>query len=176
MTPPNSPLTPDVHLVDRPAFQIWGRKTWISGQDNALFARFWELCRADGLLDDFQRLRGNFLGAVTGSFLLGVSCVEEDPAVRTFDYWIAIEAPTGEVPGGLSARQVPACTWAVFACRGPVPHALVAAEMYAFREWLPVSGFIHAQAPEMEVYPPDDNRGGESYCEFWLPVARTGGG
>jgi AraC family transcriptional regulator len=33
-------------------------------------------------------------------------------------------------------------------------------------EWLPNSGYEHALAPEMEVYPSQ----GEEYCEFWLPI------
>jgi hypothetical protein len=36
---------------------------------------------------------------------------------------------------------------------------------------LPSSGFVHAKAPELEVYPPD--RGDEDGVpvEFWLPIA-----
>jgi AraC family transcriptional regulator len=45
--------------------------------------------------------------------------------------------------------------------------SLVTAEIYAFSQWLPASGCVHALAPEMEVYPPGQ---GEPYCEFWLPV------
>jgi AraC family transcriptional regulator len=109
---------------------------------------------------------------VTGAILLGVSCVDKDPSVRAFNYLIGIEAPPGERPPELEAYAVPPGTWAVFACRGPVPDALVASEMYAFREWLPASGCIHAPAAEMEVYFLDDRRGGEPYCEFWLPVEK----
>jgi DNA gyrase inhibitor GyrI len=55
-------------------------------------------------------------------------------------------------------------------CCVQVPEAIVQAEMFAFMEWLPNSGFEHAQAPEMEVYP---NQGDE-YCEFWLPIQPKG--
>ena len=39
-------------LIELPAFEVLGKKTWISGQDNALFGRFWEQCRSEesGLL------------------------------------------------------------------------------------------------------------------------------
>ena len=78
-------------IVERPAFQVVGKKTWISGQDNALFGRFWDRCRAEG--------------------------------------------------------------------------------MYAFMEWLPNSDYVHANAPEMEVYAPGSDGGSENnYCEFWLPI------
>ena len=46
------------------------------------------------------------------------------------------------------------------------------AEIYAFTQWLPASGFSHALAPEMEVYLPTRENGDEGGCEFWLPIVR----
>jgi predicted transcriptional regulator YdeE len=80
----------DYRIVERPAFEVIGKKTWISGPGNAQFGRSWQACQSEGLLDTL---------------------------------------------------------------------------------WLPASGFVHANAPEMEVYPPesrDDSDG--SYCEFRLPI------
>ncbi|HOT92687.1 MAG TPA: hypothetical protein PLJ78_16680 [Anaerolineae bacterium] len=37
-------------------------------------------------------------------------------------------------------------------------------------EWLPASNYVHALAPEMEVYYPGES-GSDYYCEFWLPIA-----
>ncbi len=164
-------MTPNMRIIDRPAFTIIGRQTYISGPDNTQFGRFWERCRAEGLLDVFNQIKqasGVLAGAQTSAAVLGVSRVEKDPARRDFDYMIAIEAPAGfQAPAGLECCQVPAARWAVFECRGKVPEAIVASEMYAFMEWLPASGYRHALAPEMEVYPAN---GGEDYSEFWLPV------
>jgi AraC family transcriptional regulator len=159
-----------VKLIDRPSFPIVGRKTYISGPDNEQFGRFWDQCRAEGLLDIFQQIKqagGRFAGPQTGAAVLGVSRVEKDPGKRDFYYMIAIEAPEGHLPAGLELYTVPAARWAVFECRGKVPDSIVASEMYAFMEWLPGSGYRHALAPEMEVYPAS---GDEEYCEFWLPV------
>lgn len=154
-------------IVDRPAFDVAGRKVWISGQDNAQFGRFWQACKENGLFDRFQTLTGFAPGAQTGGATLGVSRVEADPAKREFYFMIAVEVPP-DTPdtGDLEQYTVPASRWAVFEAHGPVPDALVAVEIYAFTEWLPASGYVHAPAPEMEVYPPAT----ESYCEFWLPI------
>ena len=46
---------------------------------------------------------------------------------------------------------------------------IVTAEKFAFMEWLPNSGYEHALAPEMEVYPASN---GETYQEFWLPIKK----
>jgi len=160
-------------LIERPAFEVIGKKTWIGGQDNELFGRFWQECQANGLLAELGRLRAGRSGPQTGGLTLGISRVEQEPARREFYYMIAIEKPAGGPPGlleGMETYRVPAAQWAVFECRGQVPESIVQAEMFAFMEWLPQSGYEHALAPEMEVYP---NQGGE-YCEFWLPIQKKG--
>ena len=158
-------------MLSRPAFEVVGKKTWIAGQDNALFGRFWQECQASGLLDTFGKLRAGRPGAQTDGLTLGISRVEQDPARREFYYMIAIEKPASCLSGlleGLETYRVPAIQWAAFECRGQVPESIVEAEMFAFMQWLPNSGYEHALAPEMEVYPDR----GEAYCEFWLPVKK----
>jgi AraC family transcriptional regulator len=157
-------------IVDRPSFAIIGRKTYISGPDNEQFGRFWIRARAEGLFDVFARLRSG-AGPQTGGVVLGVSRVEKDPANRAFDYMIAIEEPA-DGAHDLERYDVPATRWAVFEARGKVPDSIVRAEIYAFSEWLPASGYVHALAPEMEVYLPGSDDSENSVCEFWLPIAR----
>jgi AraC family transcriptional regulator len=157
-------------IVDRPSFAIIGRKTYISGPDNEQVGRFWIRARAEGLFDVFARLRSG-AGPQTGGVVLGVSRVEKDPANRAFDYMIAIEEPA-DGAHDLERYDVPATRWAVFEARGKVPDSIVRAEIYAFSEWLPASGYVHALAPEMEVYLPGSDDSENSVCEFWLPIAR----
>jgi AraC family transcriptional regulator len=41
-----------------------------------------------------------------------------------------------------------------------------------FQEWFPATGYEHAEAPELEVYP-DGNTAAEDYrCEVWIPVVK----
>jgi AraC family transcriptional regulator len=155
------------HIIERPAFDVIGRQIWIGGQDNSLFGRFWQECRQNGLLTELRQLSGGYPGAQTSGLTLGISRVERDPSKREFFYMIAVEKPANCPPqDGLESYHVPAALWAVFECRGKVPESIVQAEMFAFMEWLPTSGYEHALAPEMEVYP----NLGEEYCEFWLPI------
>jgi AraC family transcriptional regulator len=156
-------------IVERPAFDVIGQKTWIAGQDNELFGRFWAQCRERGLFALFDRLNDHRSGPQTNGAVLGISRVENDPSKREFYYMIAVEAPSGDAKPDLETYQVPASQWAVFECHGSIPDSIVSAEMYAFMEWLPASGFEHANAPEMEVYPP----GRSAYCEFWLPIRKA---
>jgi AraC family transcriptional regulator len=158
-------------LVERPAFEVIGRKGWIAGQDD--FSRLWEQYQAEGLMEVFSRIRGFRPGGHTGGATLGISRVEQDPGKRTFYYMIAVETPADCPPTDLESYRVPASQWAVFECHGKVPGAIVEAEMFAFMEWLPNSPYVHALAPEMEVYPAGSaGDSDDSYCEFWLPVSR----
>lgn len=164
----------NMRFIDVPAFEIIGKKTWIDGPDNEAFGRFWQQCRADGFLDVLNQIKehaGMPAGPQTGAAMLGVSRVERDPAKRDFLYMIAIETPSNALTtdqlAGMERYTVPAARWAVFECHGQVPDSIVTSEMYAFMEWLPSSGYQHAHAPEMEVYPAGS---GADYCEFWLPV------
>jgi AraC family transcriptional regulator len=162
-------------LVEKSNFYIIGRQTFISGQDNEQFSRFWDECRSQGwlsMLDSLKQSSGTPAGPQTGAAYLGVSRVEKDPADRTFNYMIAIEIPGDKLSAelsvlGLETCLVPACTWAVFECHGKPPMSIVEAEMFAFGQWLPSSSYRHAFAPEMEVYPAD---AGEDFAEFWLPA------
>ena len=151
-----------VRMENRPAFAAVGRSVWISGQDNEQFGAFWQRAAQEGWLEELQALGG--VGPATGSAVFGVSRVEDDPANRAFHFFIAAEWD-GDCPAGFERFVVPAARWAVFANKGPLPQALIDAEMHCFLEWLPASGLVHAAAPELEVYPPDGS------VEFWLPVA-----
>lgn len=158
--------------VTRPAFKVAGKKTWIGGQDNEAFGCFWEQCRREGLLDTLALVSGMQPGPQTGGVTLGVSLVAENPANRAFYYLIGVELPEGADSNGLEVYETPAGQWEVFECRGQIPFSIVEAEMYAFMEWLPASGYEHAHAPEMEVYP--DGESSDDYvCEFWLPVRKA---
>jgi AraC family transcriptional regulator len=160
-------------LLQKPAFDVIGKKTWISGQDNELFGRFWVDCQKQGLFELFEQLRGNQPGTQTKSSVLGISCVEQDPLNRAFYYMIAIEKPEKQSTE-LELYHIPESHWAVFECDGKVPASIVESEIYAFAGWLPASGYEHARAPEMEVYfAGNDGASENNYCEFWLPITAS---
>lgn len=158
----------DVRIEEKPAFAVLGRKVWISGQDNEQFGRFWSEAHQSGLVERLRALSGGRPGPVTGSTTFGVSCVEKNPDDRAFYFYIATEAGD-RADETLERYTVPACRWAIFANRGELPLSLVDAERYAFLEWLPASGYRHANAPELEVYPAHDG----ALVEYWLPIIKN---
>ena len=68
---------------------------------------------------------------------------------------------------------MPASKWAAFERLGKIPESIVRADMFAILEWLPTSGYLRTNPPEMEVYfPCNDGLRENRHCEFWLPIMK----
>jgi AraC family transcriptional regulator len=161
-------------IIEIPAFEVIGKKTWISGRDNSLFGDFWGKCMEEGLFEIFAEINNRQPGEYTCGYPLGISRVEHNPEIRNFFYIIAIEKPRNSKYFDLEHYQVPSSQWVVFECWGKVPESIVKSEMYTFFEWLTASGYQHALVPEIEVYFPEmDGISDRSYCEFWLQIFKS---
>jgi AraC family transcriptional regulator len=90
---------------------------------------------------------------------------------KDFDYYIAV-ASEQPVPDGMAEYEIPACTWAIFECVGPMPEAIQTLQKRIVSEWLPLSGYEYANAPDIEVYPEGDQFSPGYRCEVWLPVIK----
>ena len=101
--------------------------------------------------------------------LLGVSTCMDG---RDFDYYIAV-ATDAPVPEGMAEYTVPAATWAMFECVGPMPQAVQQLQTRIVSEWLPASGYEYADAPDIEVYPEGNTQAADYRCEVWLPVRKA---
>jgi AraC family transcriptional regulator len=100
--------------------------------------------------------------------LLGVSACMEG---TDFDYFIAV-ASTRKARDSFVEYRIPASTWAIFECIGPMPHAIQDLQRRIISEWLPTSGYEYSNAPDIEVYFAGDQQANDYRCEVWLPVTR----
>lgn len=87
------------------------------------------------------------------------------------EYIAAAQVRDGaEVPDGMIRYSTPAAKFAVFVHKGPISQISDTIE-YAYRSWLPESGFEHAGVADVELY---DDRfcpdGAEAEMEYWIPV------
>ncbi|MBE5962059.1 MAG: GyrI-like domain-containing protein [Lachnospiraceae bacterium] len=152
----------EVRIEEKPEFRVCGKKVWISGQNNEEFSVFWKEARETGLV---ERLKHIMCECAMERSCIGVSRVEKDPADRAFFFYIACE--TDQEENDLESFTIPAAKWAVFSNHGKsLGEALVEAELFCHFKWLKTSGYVHAMAPEMEVYPERDG----SLVEYWLPI------
>lgn len=90
---------------------------------------------------------------------------------KDFDYYIA-SATDKLLPGNMHEYVVPATTWAIFECIGPMPNAIQELQKRIITEWLPTSGYEYADSPDIEVYPEGDTSSPNYKCEVWLPIIK----
>ena len=109
-------------------------------------------------------------------------CVEGTSEPGSFEYLIADDyKPWMETPEGFVNRSIPRHTWAVFACRGPLPGSLQEVNRRIFSEWLPASkDYEVADGFNIEMYSnPSEYKLGsadpEYYSEIWIPVKKAQG-
>jgi len=102
--------------------------------------------------------------------VLGVSVGDWQQAGK-FDYYIAVSS-TQPVPEEMCEYQIPACTWAIFECKGPMPTAIQKMQERIMTEWFPNSGYQYADAPDIEVYTDGDQNAEDYICWIWVPVKK----
>lgn len=97
----------------------------------------------------------------------------------TFEYLIADDYTPGKpIPDGFVTRTIPALTWAVFPCTGPLPQALQDVNTKIFTEWLPALRdyeFAAGYCVEMYADPREFPKGTmdeKYYSEIWIPVKK----
>lgn len=102
-------------------------------------------------------------------------CMDLDESSKEFEYLIAdIYLPWQAVPKGCVTKVIPASTWAVFPCRGPLPEALQDVNTRMWSEWLPnCRNYRLAANLNIEFYTPMPADPKDAYTEIWLPVERV---
>lgn len=116
----------------------------------------WDRALADGTLDKLGALMG---GRPKG--LLGVSIH------HTEDWKYLIAVRSDKKSGDFEEYHIPACKWAIFEGRGS-NRSLQELEKRVITEWLPTSGYIYANTPDIEVYIKVDPQ--DAIYEYWIPV------
>ena len=102
---------------------------------------------------------------------LGV-CAQEKDGAEGFLYGIGCDADdVKETPEGFRMIHIPAYTWAIFKCVGPMPEAIQKTWEDIYREWLPGTDYELIPDYDIENYLPGDNTASDYVSEIWLPVS-----
>ncbi|MFN2292200.1 MAG: GyrI-like domain-containing protein [Anaerolineae bacterium] len=86
-----------------------------------------------------------------------------------FEYLAGLEVEAGaDLPEGMVAWEIPAQTYAVFACTLPT---LMETIHQIYEQWLPQSDYARSAGPEFEFYGQAfDANNPQSEMELWIPV------
>ncbi len=105
--------------------------------------------------------------------------IDESMGGNEFEYLIADNYnPAMDIPDGFVTKVIPKFTWAVFACKGPMPQVMQDVNKKIFSEWLP--GFQEyeiAAGYNIEMYNdpaayPQGTQDENYYSEVWIPVRK----
>lgn len=154
-------------IFEKGSFTVVGKQTRITMTDEKNFKqvpKFWEDCMKDGSYQWISSKAGK-LG------VLGVS-KDFDKYKDEFNYMIAVEEIEGTLPKGYVSATIPAATWAAFESVGPVPETLHDLLRRIYSEWMPSTGYQHACAPEIEIFPVGDMFSADYRCEIWIPIKK----
>ena len=127
--------------------------------------KFWAEHGQKGTISELIKLMDNEPMGV-----LGIS-VGDWQIAGNFDYYIAVSS-SQPILNGMFSYEIPACTWAIFECIGPMPTAIHQLSERIMTEWFPNSGYQYANAPDIEQYTEGDNSKEDYICYIWVPVQK----
>lgn len=149
----------DFRLEKRDGFRILGISSPLFRELERNFERIpgrWDQALKDGTLDKLLSLMD---GEPSG--LMGVSV----HYLEDWRYLIAVSS--SKSAEGMEAYEFPPASWAVFSGKG-TNKSLQELELRVITEWLPSSGYVYADIPDIEVYLKADPN--DCVYEYWLPV------
>lgn len=155
-------------IETKEAFRIVGVKmecTWTPEKQEGFTEapKFWAKHAQEGTIPKLCKLMNREPMGV-----LGIS-VGDWQTTGSFEYYIAVSS-SAPVPDGMVAYDVPACTWAIFECKGAMPVAIQTMQQRIMTEWFPNSGYQYADAPDIEQYTDGDQNSDDYICYIWVPV------
>ena len=102
-------------------------------------------------------------------------CIDSEEKNAEFAYIIADEyTGKGHIPVEYTVITIPAATWAIFPCRGPLPDALQNVNTKIWSQWLPnCKEYRLALNMTVEMYAPPAYDPENTYSEIWIPIIKA---
>jgi len=151
----------DYKIEEMDAFCVYGlERTFHENTSFAEIPKFWG-----------EFFAGGYQNAVCPMY--GIS-LELSPEGGVFEYLIGDNCPKDKVvPEGMTKREIPAHTWAKFACTGPLPGSIQDMNRRIYGEWLPGNTeYEIAGSVNIEVYFEGDTSAADYRSEIWMPVKK----
>lgn len=161
----------DYKITPKTSFKVLekvSRQSAKSEENKTSIPDFWTRCRGDGTL---QKLCG---AAKDKTYLFGTCYGSTQKDAGSFEYAIGVMCDDDTVaPEGFRIREIPARTWAVFACSGAMPDAAQNAWHRICTEFFPASGYTPTYEMDIEAYTAGDMSSPDYRSEIWVPVQTT---
>lgn len=103
-------------------------------------------------------------------FMYGIGCIIDSEENSTAEEETDGLKAEKDIPEGFRNINIPARTWAIFKCVGPMPDAIQNMWDKIYSEWLPGADYELIPDYDIENYLPGDNSADEYISEIWIPV------
>ncbi|MGC7870199.1 AraC family transcriptional regulator [Desulfosporosinus sp. SYSU MS00001] len=90
-------------------------------------------------------------------------------------YYYIAAATDKPVPKDMFEYEIPAATWVIFESDGYFKESIQSIFRRFLTEWLPFSGYVYAELPDIEVYPISEARPQAGHSEVWIAVKKEKG-
>ncbi|WP_425804935.1 effector binding domain-containing protein [Desulfitobacterium sp. Sab5] len=150
----------DYKIIRKDAFKVLAKtKVFTAENSEKEIPKFWTEYFSDGSQKQ-----------VCG--MLGI-CEQEKTGSREFRYGIGCECESNSIiPDGFEMLTIPAYTWAIFKCVGPMPDTIQNMWKRIYSEWLPQAGYELISDYDIELYTDGNNKSEDYVSEIWMPVKK----
>lgn len=155
-------------IIEKKAFQVLERvetHSIVRGENKNTIPEFWERAHRDGTVEKLLKQTED------STYIFGICYGNTAKDDETFEYAIAAKYTEGaEVPEGFRVHEIPARTWAVFECKGPMPDAIQDLFHRIVTEFFPSSGYQPTYELDIEAYPAGPMTAADYKSEVWIPI------
>lgn len=160
-------------IESKGAFRVLAKTKEFSTEDTMQLneiPKFWDECKRDGTVNTLCGALKMEHPVTDTPAVLGLC--DGDGCLNSVKYSIAVESTVPAAPEGFQLIDIPAGTWAIFKCVGPMPGAIQDLWRRIYEEFFPQSDYQPAKGIDFELYPEGDTRNPGFECEIWLPVEK----
>lgn len=158
----------DYKIVKKDAFKVLQKISTQSiddEQNKNTIPDFWTQSHQDGTVYKLLEL------ATDRTNIFGICYGNTPNNKKTFEYSIAaLCGDNTEIPDGFSIKKIPARTWAVFECIGPMPDAIQKTWHKICSEFFPTANYEPTYEMDIEAYPAGVMTSPDYRTEIWVTV------
>lgn len=166
-------------IEERESFEVFGIERVFKNEDSAKVPDFWSECHQNGSCERLFNAAGcdsqlykDCNPFDTGACVINAACGCYQSGDDSFPYMLFATATPQSKTDDFKKVIIPKATWAVFRSEISDSIGLEIPKLFsrAYSQWMPSSGYIKAEGPDMEIYytTPD----GKHFEEVWLPVKK----
>lgn len=162
-------LMDNYNIVEKDAFQVLERVELHSisrEENNNTIPDFWERAHQDGTVGTLLELTED------KSYIYGICYGNTAKDNQTFEYGIAAIYNGTQIPEGFRVKEIPARTWLVFDCVGPMPQAIQEMFHHIVTEFFPGSEYQPTYEFDIEAYSAGAMNGADYQSQIWIPVEK----